>query len=147
MMISQDNKKLPNFTLGCSPSVTKSFASHNENLDRNKEKVLTCIRWLEGKPSFLFGTMFKQFTFSRSFYNIAQMSFRDQNGFFNQTHEEYQCMKQAAFFEYICSSTSNKIFKLGQYKGNNFRKSFEQFEGLGLSFRYFSILQPAPINL
>ena len=67
-------------------------------------------------------------------------------GFFNLTHEEYQYMKQGAIFEYIFWSTTNKNLKLGQYKGNNFQESFEQFGGLVLSSRYFSIWQPAPIN-
>ena len=31
-------------------------------------------------------------------------------------------------------------------RGNNFQESFEQFEGLRLSSRSFSIQQPAPIT-
>ena len=61
-MISQEmshEQHLPNFTLSCSPSVTESFASHNENLDRNKEKVLNTIGGLKGNLSFLYRAMFK----------------------------------------------------------------------------------------
>ena len=52
--------------------------------------------------------------------------------------------------EYIFWTTSRKVTKLGQLidinKGNNFQESFEQFGGLGLSLRSFSIEQPAPVT-
>ena len=47
-------------------------------------------------------------------------------------------------------STTHDVTKLGQLidinKGNNFQESFEQFGGLGLSSRSFSIYQPAPVT-
>ena len=46
-------------------------------------------------------------------------------------------------FQYIFWTTTHELTKLGQMidicKGNNFKESFEQFGGLGLSFRSFSI--------
>ena len=46
-------------------------------------------------------------------------------------------------FEYIFWNTTHKVTKLGQLidicKGNNFQESFEEFRGLGLSSRSFSI--------
>ena len=55
----------------CSPSVAESFASHNKNLDWSKEKVLTCIRRLEGNLSFLWMPyLFYQFCFTISFVDV-----------------------------------------------------------------------------
>ena len=50
MMISPEmshEQHLPNFTIRCSPSVTESFASHNENLDFKLRKSV------EGEPFIL----------------------------------------------------------------------------------------------
>ena len=55
-------------------------------------------------------------------------------------------MRQGAFLNI---SFEPQATKLGQLiyisKGNNFQESFEQFGGLGLSSRSFSIYQPVPI--
>ena len=54
-----------------SPSVAEYFANHNKNLDWNKEKVLTCVRRLEGNLSFLWMPyFFYQFCFTISFVDV-----------------------------------------------------------------------------
>ena len=66
-------------------------------------------------------------------------------------HDEYYYMRQGTkpLVEYIFWTTTHWVIKLGQLidisKGNTFQESFEQFGGLGLGFRSFSIKQPAPI--
>ena len=53
-------------------------------------------------------------------------------------------------FEYIFWTATHEVTKLDHSidisNGNNSKSSFEQFGGLGIGSRPFSIYQPAPIN-